>query len=173
MRKTAVILMVLLACACSRPRERVTPSTGAVLLTSPAFADNGEIPRKYTCDGESASPPLRIANVPSVAKTLALIVEDPDAPGGTFTHWVVWNMKADRLLVDEGHPPDGAEEGTNDFGRRGWGAPCPPGGEHRYVFHVYALDGRVSSGPTRAELEKAMKGRVVGEGRLVGRYRRG
>jgi Raf kinase inhibitor-like YbhB/YbcL family protein len=170
MRKTGVVIALLLMGACSRSGEQAPAP--AMLLTSPAFANGGEIPRKYTCDGESASPPLRIVNVPPAAKALALIVEDRDAPGGTFTHWVVWNMKADRLVVDEGHPPDGAEQGKNDFGKDGWGAPCPPSGEHRYVFRLYALDERISPHPTRDSVEAAIKPRAIAEAELVGKYGR-
>jgi Raf kinase inhibitor-like YbhB/YbcL family protein len=172
MHKSTAALLILFACACSGSRELPKPSATSMALTSPAFAPNGEIPRKYTCDGDAVSPPLRVTGLPPQAKSLALIVDDPDAPGGTFTHWIVWNMKADRPVIDEGHKPDGAQEGRNDFGKDGWGAPCPPSGEHRYVFHLYALDDRISTKPTRAELERTMKPRVIAETELVGRYRK-
>lgn len=173
MRKGAMVLAILLLCAC-REDDHELRRVEATMLTfeSPAFADGGALPPKYTCDGAGISPPLKITQVPASAKSLALIVTDPDAPGGTFTHWVIWNMKVDRRVIDEGRKPDGSEEGRNDFGKDGWGAPCPPSGEHRYVFHLYALDDRLSAGPTRESLEKAMDNRVISEATVTAKYRR-
>ena len=137
-------------------------------LSSPAFASNGEIPDKYGCSGggQAVSPPLTISGAPPSAKSLALVVDDPDAPGGTFTHWVVWNIAPSTTSVAEGLTPAGASEGKNTYGQSGYGAPCPPRGEHHYVFTLYALD--ASQIATAEEIAK----RAVAQTKLVGRYRR-
>lgn len=111
--------------------------------------------------------------MPASAKSLALIVTDPDAPRGTFTHWVVWNIPSNTTSIAAGQEPPGSQ-GKNDFGANGYGAPCPPSGSHRYVFHVSAVDTmlNVPAGASRADVEKAMKGHVVAEGELVGKYRK-
>ncbi len=147
---------------------------GGMKIESRAFMPGGTIPARYTCDGPDVSPPLRITGVPPGAKSLALIVDDPDAPGGTWVHWVVWNIAPDTAAVGEGRAPGGAEQGTNDFGKRGYGGPCPPSGVHRYFFRLYALDARLEPGgkATGADLERAMKGHVLGQAELVGRYGR-
>jgi hypothetical protein len=146
----------------------------AFRISSTAFTQNGSIPSKYTCDGSDVSPPLMIENVPSGAKSLALIVDDPDAPAGTWVHWVVWNIAPDTKEIKENSPPHGAQEGLTDFRKRGYGGPCPPGGTHRYFFKLYALDAMLTLGPntTKAMLEHAMKGRVVAQCELIGRYKR-
>jgi len=136
-------------------------------LSSSAFADNGEIPKQFGCAGGSSKPPISIANVPPSAKSLALIVDDPDAPGGHFTHWVVWNI-----------PPASRTgqgvEGRNSYGKNGWGPPCPPSGQHHYVFDLYALDTMLDLPPDkgRDDLEKAMGGHVIAQTELTGRYKR-
>jgi len=142
-------------------------------VTSSAFDNNAEMPKQYGCAGASQSPPLAIAGVPASAKSLALIVTDPDAPRGTFTHWVVWNIPPSTTSIAAGQEPAGSQ-GKNDFGANGYGAPCPPSGSHRYVFHVSAVDTmlNVPAGASRADVEKAMKGHVVAEGELVGKYRK-
>ena len=143
-------------------------------ITSPVFADNGQIPRKYGCSGTSTSPPLSFAGVPAATGTLALIVEDPDAPGGLFTHWVVWNIPPTTAAVAEGTSPVGGLEGRSSYEKPGWGPPCPPSGEHRYVFNLVALDKPlnlpVDAG--REELRDAMKNHVIAKAQLTGRYRR-
>lgn len=145
-------------------------------LTSEAFQDGALIPRRYTCDGENISPVLRWAGVPSAAAELALIVEDPDAPGGSFVHWVLYGIPPAATAVAEGEIPAGAVEGTNGFGHSGWGGPCPPKGDrpHRYVFHLSALSKPLGLAPgsTAAQLRSAMSGLVVAEGTLTGRYGR-
>ena len=142
-------------------------------ITSSAFQEGGNIPSKFTCDGGNASPPLQIAGVPSEAKTLVLIADDPDAPGGLFTHWLVWNIPPQTNSIAEGSAPKGVH-GTNDFGKSGYGAPCPPSGTHRYYFRVFALDRELTlpAGAKRSQLEGAMKGHVVAQGELMGRYAR-
>jgi len=137
-------------------------------LTSSAFEDNGEMPKDYGCSGAGKTPPpLSIADVPEAAKSLALIVDDPDAPDGHFTHWVVWNIPPASKTLQ-------GVEGQNSYGRSGWGAPCPPSGIHHYVFDLYALDTAVEIPPDKGkdELEKAMAGLVIAQAELTGRYKR-
>jgi Raf kinase inhibitor-like YbhB/YbcL family protein len=142
-------------------------------ITSSAFQEGATIPSKFTCDGADASPALQIADIPSGAKSLALIVDDPDAPGGLFTHWMVWNLSPQTSTVAEGSAPKGMQ-GTNDFGKSGYGGPCPPSGTHRYYLKIFALDRELdlSSGAKRAQLDAAMKGHIVAQGELMGRYAR-
>jgi Raf kinase inhibitor-like YbhB/YbcL family protein len=164
--RTRVLLAVLLVIACKRsPDVSVKPSMG-MTLASPVFANNGEIPEKYGCSGggQAVSPPLTIGGVPPQAKSLALIVDDPDAPGGTFTHWLVWNIAPSTTSVAEGLPPAGASEGKNGYGKSGWGAPCPPSGEHHYIFVVYALDA-----PQIAGADEIPK-HAIAQAKLIGRY---
>jgi Raf kinase inhibitor-like YbhB/YbcL family protein len=143
-----------------------------IKITSPAFAAGTEIPAKYTCNGANASPPLHFATVPAQAKSLAIIVADPDAPGGTFTHWIVWNIDPKTAELAENNLPPGAVRGTNDFGKSGYGGPCPPSGTHRYYYRVFALDNQLSlkPGAKAAEFEKAIAGHVLARGELMGRY---
>ncbi len=148
-------------------------------LMSSAFSEGHMIPAEYTCDGKGISPPLEWSDVPAGTKSLALISDDPDAPGGTWVHWVIYNLPSTLAGLQEKIPtksklPDGTLQGTNDFGRTGYGGPCPPGGTHRYFFKLYALDQVLSLGPgaTKAQLESAMKGRILAETRLMGTYRR-
>jgi len=142
-------------------------------ITSSAFQEGANIPAKFSCDGANTSPPLQIADVPPGAKSLALIVDDPDAPGGLFTHWVVWNISPQTNGIAEGSPPKGVH-GKNDFGKSGYGGPCPPSGTHRYYFKIFALDRELDlpSAAKRSQLDAAMKGHVVAQGELVGRYSR-
>jgi Raf kinase inhibitor-like YbhB/YbcL family protein len=142
-------------------------------VTSSAFQDGSNIPSKFSCDGPNTSPPLQISDVPAGAKSLALIVDDPDAPSGLFTHWVIWNISPQTTTIAEGNAPKGVH-GTNDFGKSGYGGPCPPSGTHRYYFKVFALDRELDlpAGAKRGQLDAAMKGHVIAEGELVGRYTR-
>ena len=146
---------------------------GKMKVTSFAFQEGANIPSKFTCDGENTSPPLQIADIPSEAKSLALVVDDPDAPSGLFTHWAVWNIPPQTTAVGEGNAPKGVQ-GTNDFGKSGYGGPCPPSGTHRYYFKVFALDRELDLpfGAKRGQLDAAMKGHVVAQGELMGRYSR-
>jgi Raf kinase inhibitor-like YbhB/YbcL family protein len=140
-------------------------------ITSSAFQEGANIPSKFTCDGGDTSPPLQIADIPSEAKSLVLIVDDPDAPGGLFTHWAVWNIPPQTSSVGEGGTPKGVQ-GTNDFGKSGYGGPCPPSGTHRYSFKLFALDRELDLpfGAKRGQLDAAMKGHIVAQGELMGRY---
>jgi Raf kinase inhibitor-like YbhB/YbcL family protein len=144
-----------------------------MIVTSPAFHQGGDIPPKFTCDGGDTSPPLQIRGTPSDAKSLVLIADDPDAPSGVFTHWLVWNIPPQTNSVAEGSAPKGVH-GTNDFGKPGYGAPCPPSGAHRYYFRFFALDRELGlpPGAKRSQLEAAMKGHVIGQGELMGHYAR-
>lgn len=140
-------------------------------LTSSAFREGESIPSKFTCDGGNTSPPLEISDVPSGAKSVVLIADDPDAPGGLFTHWLVWNILPQTNSIAEGSAPRGMQ-GRNDFGKSGYSAPCPPSGMHRYYFRVFALDRELDlrSGAKRSQLDAAMKGHVIAQGELIGRY---
>jgi Raf kinase inhibitor-like YbhB/YbcL family protein len=140
-------------------------------VTSPAFENNKLIPVKYTCDGADVNPPLTIEGVPEETKTLVLIVDDPDAPMGTWDHWIVWNIPPTSKIEENTVP---GTEGMNDFRRRSYGGPCPPYGTHRYFFKVYALDTQLDlkSNSTKKDVEKAMEGHILAEGELVGLYRR-
>ena len=142
-------------------------------ITSSAFQEGGNIPSKFSCDGADTSPPLQISEIPSGAKGLVLIVDDPDAPSGLFTHWAVWNISPQTSSIVEGSAPKGVQ-GTNDFGKSGYGGPCPPSGTHRYYFKIFALDRELDLpfGAKRGQLDAAMKGHVVAQGELMGRYSR-
>src|SRR5437868_11560593 len=138
---------------------------GQLKISSSAFAEGGNIPSKFTCDGGDTSPPLKIEAVPAGAKSLVLVVQDPDAPGGLFTHWLVWNFDAKTSSIAEDNAPSGVQ-GKNDFGKTGYGGPCPPSGAHRYYFKVFALDQPLSlgAGATRKDLDRAMKNHVIAQG---------
>ncbi|HVD94535.1 MAG TPA: YbhB/YbcL family Raf kinase inhibitor-like protein [Candidatus Limnocylindria bacterium] len=142
-------------------------------VTSSAFQQGANIPSKFSCDGPNTSPPLQISDVPTEAKSLVLIVDDPDAPSGLFTHWVVWNISPQATTIAEGSTPKGVQ-GTNDFGKSGYGGPCPPSGTHRYYFKVFALDRELDLpvGAKRSQLDSAIKGHVIAQGELMGRYSR-
>jgi len=143
-------------------------------ISSPAFQNNQNIPPKYTCDGDDINPPLTLAGIPSGTRSLALIVDDPDAPPGDWVHWLVWNIKPDTTSIAENSVPVGAVEGTTDFGRPDWGGPCPPSGIHHYQFKLYALDTELAlpSSTKKAELEQAMQGHILDQTVLIGLYQR-
>lgn len=146
----------------------------AMKLTSPVFNHQEAMPAKYTCDGENVNPPLLIAGVPEEAKSLVLIMDDPDAPSGTWLHWTVWNIVPNQKEISENRVPEGAQEGVTSFGRSGYGGPCPPSGEHRYFFKLFALASQLElpAGASREALEKAMEGYILAQAELVGLYRR-
>jgi Raf kinase inhibitor-like YbhB/YbcL family protein len=157
-----------------RPGEKV-----AIKLTSTAFPGGGMIPAKYTCDGTNVSPPLEWSDAPQTTKSLALICDDPDAPGKTWVHWVVFDLSAGRRSLPENVPPQdtiagGGKQGTNDFKKIGYGGPCPPSGTHRYFFKIYALDTelKLDSKATKDLLLQAMKDHILAQGELIGRYKR-
>ncbi len=143
-------------------------------LESPIFENNGNIPSKYTCDGGNVNPPLEIREVPENAKSLVLIVDDPDAPMGTWVHWTVWNISPKTTEISENSVPEGAVEGITDFGKPGYGGPCPPSGTHRYFFKLYALNTTLDldSSAKAKDIEKAMEGHILDKAELIGLYSR-
>jgi Raf kinase inhibitor-like YbhB/YbcL family protein len=149
-------------------------------VTSPSFENGGSIPKKFTCDGADVSPELQLAAPPPGTQSLALIADDPDAPVGTWVHWVLFDLPPETKALPEGvakvdQPPTGGRQGRNDFRKVGYGGPCPPPGKpHRYFFRVYALDAKVSlkPGASRQELDHAMRGHILGTGELMGKYQR-
>lgn len=141
-------------------------------VTSSAFQEGGAIPEEFSKNGKDINPALRIEGTPANAKSLVLIMDDPDAPVGLFTHWLVWNIDPTTTEIAEKTVPKGAVQGTNDYPNLGYGGPQPPSGTHRYYFKIFALDRRLDlpSGASRRDLDKAMSGHVVGQGELMGRY---
>ena len=141
-------------------------------IESPAFESGKLIPKKYSCDGQDINPPLTIEGISKEAKTLVLIVDDPDAPSGTFDHWIVWNISTSTSKIDENTVP--GKEGMNSARQPGYMGPCPPSGTHRYFFKVYALDTELSLGiaSKKKDVEKAMQGHILSKGELMGLYSR-
>jgi len=154
--------------------EKTTESTANMTLTSTAFLHDQTIPTKYACDGDNINPPLTITGAPETARTLALIVDDPDAPVGTWVHWLVWNISPTTTEIAENSVPEKSTQGTTSFGKPGYGGPCPPSGTHRYFFTLFALDALVEldGKATVTELVEAMKGHIVAQTQLIGRYGR-
>lgn len=167
---------VLAGCSSSAP-DRTKSSANApatVGVSSPDFADGAAIPARFTCDGANVSPALRWSGVPDDAATLALVVDDPDAPGGTFTHWVVVDIDPTTGGIADGAPPPGAKQVPNSVGKPSWLGPCPPSGTHHYRFTVYALSRRLDDTAT-ASLDAALsaiQSAATAQGRLVGTYHR-
>lgn len=148
--------------------------TEAFRISSTVFENNGGIPVKFTCDGMDINPPLVIHGVPAGAKSLALIVDDPDAPRGMWVHWVVWNIDPKTTEIREDSVPKGGVQGMNDFRKKDYGGPCPPSGTHRYYFKLYALDTQLNLGVNseKADLEKAMQGHIISQAQIMGTYKR-
>src|SRR5437016_8806149 len=181
-------LLILLSMGCAGSRQPPAPPSKAnrgdkdmsgMKLTSTAFKEGEPIPRAYTCDGPNVSPALEWSGVPKSAKTLAIICDDPDAPSGTWVHWALYDLPAENIGLVENMPATeslraGGFQGKNDFEKIGYGGPCPPSGTHRYFFKIYALDVELplKPGATKADLEKAMEGHIVGQAQLMGTYRR-
>jgi len=162
----------------AQPASTPKEDKAEIKLTSAALKDGQSIPAPYTCDGVNISPPLEWSGLPKTTKTVAVVVDDPDAPSGTWVHWVLYNLPADNIGLVENVPASenlkaGGFQGKNDFGKIGYGGPCPPSGTHRYFFKIYALDSELplKAGATKAELMKAMEGHIVLEGQLMGTYR--
>ena len=149
-------------------------------ISSSAFSEGGMIPKKFTCDGPNVSPQLSWKDAPAATQSFALIMDDPDAPVGTWVHWVLYNLPANAQELPEGvekqeQPANDALQGRNDFRKIGYGGPCPPAGKpHRYFFKLYSLGTKLDlkAGVTKADLERAMKGHILGQGQLIGRYGR-
>lgn len=148
-------------------------------VSSPAFQEAADIPSRHTCDGSNISPALRWSQTPAGTRSFAILMQDSDAPGGTFTHWILFDLPPTIDMIPENFPPisrlaNGERHGTNDAGKLGYFGPCPPSGRHRYFFHVYALDTTLSldSSAGSKAFDLAIKGRVLAEGSLMGRYQR-
>ncbi len=183
MKKFVFIVILLLIVAIGavflvRERQGVTPGiinvdTTSMKIESPVFENSRKVPAKYTCDDKNINPPLVISGVPETAKSLALIVDDPDAPAGTWVHWTIWNMDPALTEIAEDSIPEGIE-GVTNFEKPGYGGPCPHSGTHRYFFKLYALDTILSIPETsnKEVLEKAMEGHTLASAELVGLYSR-
>jgi Raf kinase inhibitor-like YbhB/YbcL family protein len=178
-----LLLAITLIFGCDKHTHNQSSAKGGeqmnIKITSPAFEEADMIPSKYTCDGEDISPPLEWQGIPQKAKSIALISDDPDAPAGTWVHWVMWNIPADDDGLAENVPPDnhlanGARQGITSFKRHGYGGPCPPSGTHRYYFKVYALDTEldIANSSTKDKLLDAMEGHILAQGQLMGKYKR-
>lgn len=173
-------LVGLLLCGCgSAPDAELPESLPPMQLQSSAFKATGTIPQKYTCEGQDVSPPLSWDAPPEGTQSLALIADDPDAPSGTFVHWVVYNLPASARSLPEAVPTSstlspGGVQGQNNFGNVGFGGPCPPSGTHRYFFKLYALDTELDlqAGASKADVVEAMAGHIVGHAELMGTYSR-
>lgn len=160
---------ILKACHASMPKIK----EGKMKLKT-VFANNENIPSKYTCDGEDAAPKLTIHDVPEKAKSLVLIVDDPDAPIGTWVHWVLYNIPPNITEIDNENLSKDIRQGITDFGRIGWGGPCPPSGTHRYFFKLYAVDKLLDlpQGATKTQVEKEIRGHIIEESQIIGLYKR-
>jgi len=175
----ASILSLCLALILSGEGQPAVKGEKRMELKSAAFKQGGTIPPKFTCDGEDISPELSWSAGPSGTESFALIADDPDAPMGTWTHWVIWNIPANERALPEkvsaaGQLANGAVQGTSSFKKIGYGGPCPPGGSHRYFFKLFALDKKLSlkPGARKEDLLKEIKGHVLGEAQLMGTYKR-
>jgi Raf kinase inhibitor-like YbhB/YbcL family protein len=165
--------IIIVGCAMTAAALVTFAAGGAKMkISSSAFQEGGAIPEKFSKNGQNVSPELRIEGAPAEAKSLALIVDDPDAPVGLFTHWLVWNIDPKTTEIAESGAPNGAVQGTNDYPNLGYGGPQPPSGTHRYYFKIFALDRMLDlkSGAKRREVDAAMRGHVIGQGELMGRY---
>jgi Raf kinase inhibitor-like YbhB/YbcL family protein len=178
-----ILSLLTLLPACARNNNQAESkgkkTTVTIQVISSGFKEGEPIPAKYTCDGENVSPPVKWSNLPDNTKSLALICDDPDAPGGTWVHWVVYNIPPTVGELPEGIVSTkeilkGARQGFNDFKRIGYGGPCPPSGRHRYFFQLYALDKDLglASGKTKKDLLEAMEGHILAMGHLMGTYQR-
>lgn len=175
-RMLVVVALAVAATGCGAPaaKEATVSVPGSIVVTSTAFAEGAEIPREYTCDGKGTVPPVAWDDVPADAGALALVVDDPDAPSGTFTHWVVLDLPADLREITGGRVPEGAPQGLNSGGRAGWYPPCPPSGTHHYRFTIHALS-RSTGVPDGAPLDRALaaiRGFTIASGTLTGTYAR-
>jgi Raf kinase inhibitor-like YbhB/YbcL family protein len=145
-----------------------------MILTSSAFENSGDIPAKYTCDGDNISPPLKFIGVPQEAQSLALVVSDPDAPSGDWTHWILFNIDPKIAAINEGVVPEGAKQGQNTSGDFKYEGPCPPSGAHRYFFRLYALDKKIESvsALNKEMFMQIISGHTIAQAELMGQYKR-
>ncbi|MCZ7399454.1 MAG: YbhB/YbcL family Raf kinase inhibitor-like protein [Candidatus Methanoperedens sp.] len=174
-----LILLLVIVSGCTT-KEKEVNNMEKISISSEAFKENGTIPDEYTCEGKDISPPLSWEGLPAGTKSIALIADDPDAPGRAFVHWVIYNIPGSTQKLAKGIPKkekldDGSLQGMTDFGRAGYGGPCPPPGKpHRYFFKIYAIDKILDlpSGASREDVEAAMKGHILAKGELIGKYAR-
>jgi Raf kinase inhibitor-like YbhB/YbcL family protein len=179
-RKSLLALLTLLGLALQLESLAAGGRAMSLTIKTKAFLEGEMIPTKYTCDGDDVSPGLTWTGAPEATQSLTLIADDPDAPVGTWTHWIIWNIPPETAALFDGVPKentlkDGARQGYNDFKRIGYGGPCPPPGKpHRYFFRLYAMDSKLDAkaGVSRNELERAMKGHVLAQAELMGKYGR-
>ena len=180
LRSLFIMAIALGASATTSALAQTGEKAMAFTISSSSFSNGGEIAKKFTCDGADVSPQLAWSEPPAGTKALALLVDDPDAPIGNWTHWVLWNLPVSARGLPEGVSktaklPDGSEQGKNDFPKTGYNGPCPPAGKpHRYYFKLFALDGKLEmkAGAGKPELEAAMKGHILGQAETMGRYGR-
>lgn len=165
MRIPVIIFCITILCQAALAEE------GAMQLTSPEFEHNQMIPKKYTCQGEDINPPLEISGIPQETVTLVLINDDPDAPGGTWDHWIIWNIMPSQAIEEDSIP---GMQGKNSWGRNDYGGPCPPSGTHRYFFKLYAIDSELDlqEGATKGQLEAAIDGHILKQSELIGLYKK-
>jgi Raf kinase inhibitor-like YbhB/YbcL family protein len=171
-----LLLVVIAGCGGEKASEPAPAAPPGIELTSTAFEANQPIPERYTCDGDEVSPPLEWADVPAGTKSLALLMEDPDAPSGTFVHWTVFDIPPTTRSFEQGKTPAGSREGENTFGKTGYGGPCPPEGDkaHRYVFSLYALRAEpdLEAGAKPDAVHEAVS-KAIARGQLIGMFKRG
>jgi Raf kinase inhibitor-like YbhB/YbcL family protein len=180
----SIIIILLYGCAAEVEQPEALPPAPvqedveepevkgmSLTITSLEFENNGKVPSKYSCDGDDVNPPLDINGIPEGTKSLVLIVDDPDAPVGVWDHWIVWNIKPAQTIDEDSVP---GVQGKNSWGRNDWGGPCPPSGTHRYFFKLYALDVELEldASSDKTSVEAAMKGHVLEQAELVGKYSR-
>ncbi len=178
LRTNCFVLSVLLASVWAVTEVGCT-AENKLIVASPSFSEGGDIPIRFTCDGRNISPELNWSGAPENTKSFVLICDDPDAPAGTWVHWIIFNIAASRHSLAGNIPKQGTSaewvQGRNDFGKPGYGGPCPPPGKaHRYYFRLYALDKLLDlkPGATRSQVDAAMKGHILARGKLMGRYTR-
>lgn len=177
---SALCLVAILLVSCGDGKQFLGEGTVALSITSTAFQEGGNIPDKYTCQGQDISPPLAWSEPPGGTLSFALIMDDPDAPGGTFTHWVIFNIPPDSRGLPEAVPAedrlsDGTVQGTNSFNKIGYDGPCPPAGHpHRYIFTLYALDRslELQAGASKKQVLDALEEHILAQGELTGMYQR-
>lgn len=174
-----VIVLTVIIFVFSKKSNKITEDANSTTnstmkISSSAFKDSDQIPAKYTCDGDNINPPLSFSEVPQEAKSLALIVDDPDSPSGTWTHWIIWNISPDTKEIKEASTPDGSIEGINSFSEIKYGGPCPGQGKHHYLFKLYALDSiaNLQKGAQKSQLEEEIGKHKIAEAELTGVYER-
>ena len=174
--RALLLLLLLILALLSAPALAVDAPTDTpqLKLTSPAFLNAKPIPTTYSCDGDDLNPPLSISGVPRETKSLVLIMDDPDAPGGVWVHWLLWNIDPGTTRIPKGSVPAGAQQGLNSWQRKGYRGPCPPPGTHRYFFRLYALKERLDlpGSANRKDLDRVMEGKVLARSELLGIYSR-